>query len=366
MDLADLVSGIFAFQGFALVEVTRGGPGGSAGVIVRRGPLEIAIAVVPGSGQLDEGRVQELLGELAARPQARHLIAHPGTYSAGARAAAALTGAVLWDRERLVAEAGAGLVATADPDPFHPSGVGAALDDLAQGAVAQAGAREGRSSWPGASGARAAGRAGPARRRTLAPARAGDGDVVLGAMALRVDEAGARQMAQEGRGEVIRVALEWVPAFLIDYHVVAEVTTPRHGQTVLVSGTLFISAASGESEEVDGPVEVVPPRQLLDKAALTRALSRRRLTIIEARERARAVALARTDRTVEARLSDAGTTVTETHRVRPRGTDVDLLSRGVVLLPYYLIEVAHGLVTVNGATGQLVRVAPFAGEGGPP
>lgn len=361
MDLADLVCGIFAFQGFAVVEVTRGRPGEPSGVIVRRGPLEIAIAVVPGSAPLGEVQVEELIGELASRPGARHLIAHAGTVGAGARAAAAVKGAVLWDRERLIAEAGASLVAFADPDPFHPAGGGDRLEAAAREAFETGSARPTPQGWP--ERAARGGPPGPAgrRRRTLAPARGADGERLLGAMPARANEERARQLAGTGRGNVLRIALEWVPAYLVDYHVVADLETPRQTQTVLASGTLLVSAASGDAEEVDGPIEVVPARQLLDREALGRALARRRLSLIEARDRARKEAIGRTDRTVETLEEGGEATVTEVHRQRPRGSSVDLLSRGLLLLPYYLAETEKGLVTVNAATGRVVREAPFAG-----
>lgn len=364
MDLADLVCGIFAFQGFSVVEVTRGRPGEPAGVVVRRGPLEIAIAVVPGSSPLGEDQVDELVGELANRPGARHLIAHAGAVTDGARAAAAVHGAVLWDRERLVSEAGASLVAVADPDPFHPSGGGERIEKAGrEGFDSPVRAKAGRG-WTDWGANPPPGRGGKRRRRTLAPARGEDGEALLGVMPPRADEERARQIAGAGRGRVLRLALEWVPAYLVDYHVVADLETPRQTQTVLASGTLVVSAASGESELVEGPIEVVPARQLLDKETLGRALARRRLSLIEARERARREALERTDRTVWSNEGGGGTTVTEARRQRPRGTEVDLLARGLLILPYYLAETEKGLVTVNAGTGRVVREAPFAGGPG--
>jgi len=366
MDLADLVAGVFAFQGFAVVEVRRAAAGGPAGIIVRRGPLEIAIAVVPGGAPLDEARVAELLAELAGRPGARHLIAHAGAVTSAARAAAAAEGAVLWDRERLVAEAGAALVALADPDPFHPAGGDSPLVEAAQLEFDGAGRRGAGAGWPPArEGGELTGAGARRARRTLAPARGADGESLLGAMPPRAGEERARQIASAGRGSVIRSALEWVPAYLMDYHVVAELTTPRETQTVLSSGTLLISAAGGEAEAVEGPIEVVPPREVLDKAALSRALGRRRLTLLEARERTREEALARSERTLDSTSGGGrGATVTETHRQRPAGAAVDLLARGMLLLPYYLVETEKGIVTLNAATGRVVRVAPFDGDPG--
>jgi hypothetical protein len=366
VDLPDLVSGIFAFQGFAVVQVTRGAAGAPSGIIVRRGPLEIAIAVVPGAVPMDEGRVEALEAELAERPGARHLIVHAGTVTDGARAAAAVRGTVLWDRERLIAESGSSLVALADPDPFHPSGGGAPLEETARTAFARGGRVAIHGAWPSAQAPRSQPRPPAGRRRTLAPARGGDGEAVLGALPVRADEERARQLAAASGGGVLRADLEWVPAYLLDYHVVAEVQGPRETQTVLASGTLLVSAAGGEAEEVDGPIEIVPPRQVLDKATLTRALARRRLSLIEAREKARQEALARTERTEQdAAASGPGATVTETRRRRPRGPEVDLLARGLVVLPYFLVETERGLVTVNAGTGRVVRVAPFSGDRAP-
>jgi hypothetical protein len=316
--------------------------------------LEIAIVAVPGAVPLDEARVERLVNELAQRPGARHMIAHAGSVSSGARAAAAVKGAVLWDRERLVAEAGAALVAVADPDPFHPAGGQSPLAEAAGRALGAAGSTQGPQPRPDA---RSGGRS---TARTLAPARREQGEALLGALAPYADEDRARQIASVGRGAVVRIDLEWVPAYLIDFHLVAEVTTPREAQSVLASGTFLISAAGGEAEELEGPIEVQPPRHALDKAALAKALGRRRLTLLEARARAREEALARTERTVEARAAHGPVTVTETHRWSPRGSDVGLVARGLLLLPYFLVETERGLVTVNAGTGRLVRVAPFA------
>jgi hypothetical protein len=186
----------------------------------------------------------------------------------------------------------------------------------------------------------------------------------LGAVRLALDPERANAAAQRLlKARVLRSTLEWVPSFLIEFHLEVEVRTPRGEEGVLHAGSLLVSASGGEVEEVDHPLEVVAPESVLSETDLAKALGRRRLGALEARERARVDALARAARTVESVQERGSVVVTERHAWRPKGSHVDLVVRGLLLVPLYLAETEHGLASINGASGKALRVAPFAGDG---
>jgi len=348
VDLVDAVAGVFTFQGFSVVEANRRGANEASGLLVRRGALEIAIAVVPSSVPLDARAVNDLLEAFAERPAARRLIAYAGLPTSAARASAVEAGAPFWDRERLVAEAGAALLSLADPDPFAPT---------------RPSAPPGFAEFT--TGSRAQVESGPQgrRRATLAPARAADSEAMLGALPVALSAEEAKAAAQAAlKGVALRCDLEWVPAYLLDYHLEVEVRTPRGEESLLSSGSVLVSASGREVEDLERPLEAVEPESLLERDALQKALGRRHVSARTARERAREEALARTVRTVE-QVSDRGAvTVIERHAWRPRGNLVDVVLRGTVLLPLFLVETERGIATVNASSGHVLRVAPFAGE----
>jgi len=342
---------VFVHQGFTVVSADPGETRGAAGVVVRRGALEIAIAVIPGSSALDEAQVREVLEALSGQRRARHLIAYAGHPSAAARSAAAEAGAVLWDRDRLVAEAGAAYLGAADPDPYvGPEGGEMAEDPGEPPELARPMVR----GWTDAA---------PSRKRTFAPARSSDIEALLGSLPVLLEEGAARAAAERLlKSKTIRATLETVPFFLMDFHLDVEVRTPRGEEALLHSGSLLVSAAGGEVEELDRPLEVGHAQAAFPKEELERAIGRRRLTVAEARDRARAHVLASAARTVEHVNERASVVVTERHLWRPKGSHVDLVVRGLVLVPLWLVEAEHGLASINGATGGALRVAPFAGE----
>lgn len=358
MDLADVVSAVFVHQGFQIMSVHRGETQGKAGIVVRRGPLEIAIAAVPGSSALDGAQLREILVALSAQRGARQLIAYAGHPSAAARSAAAEEGAVLWDRERLMAEAGAALVGTADPDP-SPGVAGGqpSADSLLESGESRALPRQAGRGWADAA---------PSRKRTLAPVRAADIDALQGAPPLLLEERDARAIAESLlKSKSIRAALEWVSFFFMDFHLDVEVRTPRGEEALLHSGSLLVSASGGEVEDLDRPVEVVLAQAAVEAGDLERAMARRRVTLSEARDRARTHALAGAVRTVERVNERASVVVTERHAWRPKGSHVDLVARGLLVVPLWLVEAEHGLASISGASGRALRVAPFAGERAP-